>query len=135
MDEALYDIKYHAKEGYKNWVWERLFKPLSGIGTYKRIKLVKSQDKYTTYVMKPMFREMHPYSMELTAVEIGKSRSRWASQNSLSKMLMYKFHYNQMQPKYGRKVKLWYMETDSFVYEIEKEGFYWDIAKDVETVV
>ena len=40
-----------------------------------------------------------------------------------------------MQPKYGRKVKLWYMETDSFVYEIEKEGFYWDIAKDVETVV
>ena len=27
------------------------------------------------------------------------------------------------------------METDSFVYEIEKEGFYRDIAKDVETVV
>ena len=50
----------------------------------------------------------------------------------LSKMLMYEFHYDYMRLKYGSKVKLCYMDTDSFVYEIETKDFYRDIAKDVE---
>ena len=50
----------------------------------------------------------------------------------LSKTLMYEFHYDYMRPRYGIKVKLCYMDTDSFVYEIETEDFYRDIAKDVE---
>ena len=37
----------------------------------------------------------------------------------LSKTLMYEFHYNYMRPKYGSKVNLCYMDTDSFVYEID----------------
>ena len=37
-----------------------------------------------------------------------------------------------MRPKFGNKVKLCYMDTDSFVYEIEIEDFYRDIANDVE---
>ena len=37
-----------------------------------------------------------------------------------------------MRPKYGSKVKLCYMDTDSFVYEIETKDFYRNIAKDVE---
>ena len=50
----------------------------------------------------------------------------------LSKTLMNEFHYNYMRPKYGSKVKPWYMDTDSFAYEIETEDFYKDIAKDVK---
>ena len=45
---------------------------------------------------------------------------------------MHEFHYDYMRPKYGSKVKLCYMDTDSFVYEIETEDFYEDIAKDGE---
>ena len=37
----------------------------------------------------------------------------------LSKTLMYEFHYDYMRPKYGSKVNLCYMDTDSFVYEID----------------
>ena len=37
-----------------------------------------------------------------------------------------------MRPKYGSKVKLCYMDTDSFVYEIEIDDFYTDIANNVE---
>ena len=37
-----------------------------------------------------------------------------------------------MRLKYGSKVILCYMDTDSFVYEIETEDFYRDIAKDVK---
>ena len=37
----------------------------------------------------------------------------------LSKMLMYEFYYDYMKPMYGSKVRLCYMDTDSFVYEIQ----------------
>ena len=46
---------------------------------------------------------------------------------------MYEFHYGYIKPKYGSKVQLCYMDTDSFVCEIETEDFYQDIAGDVET--
>ena len=45
---------------------------------------------------------------------------------------MYEFHYDYMRPRYGSKVNLCYVDTDSFVYEIESEDFYRNIAKDVE---
>ena len=45
---------------------------------------------------------------------------------------MYEFHYDYLRPKYGSKAKLCYMDTDSFVYEIETKYFYRDIAKDVK---
>ena len=31
----------------------------------------------------------------------------------LSKTLMYEFHYDHRRPKYGSKVKLYYIDTDS----------------------
>ena len=33
----------------------------------------------------------------------------------LSKILMYQFWYDYVKPKYGEKVKLHYMDTDSFI--------------------
>ena len=57
--------------------------------------------------MKPNFKGGHPFSKHLFAVEMGKTEIT---------MLC----------------KLCYMDTDSFVYEIETKDFYRDIAKDVE---
>ena len=37
-----------------------------------------------------------------------------------------------MIPKYGDNIKLCYMDTDSYVYDIKTEDFYKDIAEDVE---
>ena len=37
-----------------------------------------------------------------------------------------------MKPKYGDNVKLYYMDTDSFIMHIKTEDFYKDIADDVE---
>ena len=51
----------------------------------------------------------------------------------LSKLIMYEFHYDYMLPKYGENLKLCYMDTDSFVYDIKTKDFYKDIAADVET--
>ena len=37
-----------------------------------------------------------------------------------------------MKPKYGNDVKLYYMDTDSFVMNIKTNDFYKDISRDVD---
>ena len=51
----------------------------------------------------------------------------------LSKIVMYEFHYDYMIPKYGDRLKLCYMDTDSLVYHIRTDDFYADIVDDVQT--
>ena len=43
------------------------------------------------------------------------------------KVLMYKFYYDYLKPRYNDEVKLLYMDTDSFVLYIETEDFFEDI--------
>ena len=114
-------------------------KTMENIRNHKDMKLVTSERKYRKYVMKPNFKDGHLFSKHLFAVEMGKTE---VTMNKLvylgqvildlSKTLMYEFHYDCMRLKYSSKVKLCYMDTDSFVYEIEIEDFYWNIANNVE---
>ena len=80
--------------------------------------------------MKPNFKDGYPFSKHLFAVEMGKTEVKmnkpvYLGQAilDLSKTPMYEFHYDYMRRKYGSKVKLCYMDIDSFVYEIESEDF------------
>ena len=82
-------------------------KTMENIRNHNNMKLVTSDNKYLKHVMKPNFKGGHPFSKHLFAVEMGKTEIT---------MLC----------------KLCYMDTDSFVYEIETKDFYRDIAKDVE---
>ena len=50
----------------------------------------------------------------------------------ISKIFMYEFWYDYMEPKHGNDVKLCYMDTDSFVMNIKTNDFYKDIANDVK---
>ena len=45
---------------------------------------------------------------------------------------MYEYWYDDMKPKYGDKVKLCYMDMDSFIMHVKTEDFYKDIVNDVE---
>ena len=51
----------------------------------------------------------------------------------LRKIIMYEFHYDYMFPKYGNNIKLCYMDTDSFIYDIKTEDFYKNISNNVES--
>ncbi|GET58843.1 uncharacterized protein LOC111334919 [Rhizophagus irregularis DAOM 181602=DAOM 197198] len=52
-----------------------------------------------------------------------------ASVLGLSKLLMYRFWYGFVKEKYGNKVRLGYMDTDSFIYHVETEDIYKDMAE------
>ena len=115
-------------------------KTMENIRNHRDMKLVTNEQKYKKYVMKPNFKDSVRFSESLIGVEMGKTEITMNKPLhlgqailDLSKMVMYEFHYDYMKPKYGSKAQLCYMDTDSFVYEIETEDFYRDIAKDVDS--
>ena len=50
----------------------------------------------------------------------------------LSKITMYRFHYQQIIAKYGNKAIMTYTDTDSFVYLIETKNIYDDMAANID---
>ena len=51
----------------------------------------------------------------------------------LSKILMYKFWYDYVKPKYGENAKLCYMDTGTFIVHVKTDVIYKDLAEEVET--
>ena len=70
--------------------------------------------------------------MNKTKVKMNKPIYLGLSILDISKILMYEFWYDYMKPKHGNRVKLCYMDTDSFVMSIKTNDFYKDIANDVD---
>ena len=68
--------------------------------------------------------------MRKTEVLINKPVCHGQAILDISKTLMYEFYYDYLKPKYGDKVKLCYMDTDSFIIHVQTEDFYKDIADD-----
>ena len=74
-----------------------------------------------------------PIEMEKTEILMNKPIHSGLSIVELSKILMYEFCYNYVKPKYGEKIKLCYMDTDSFILYIKTGDIYKDTAEYVET--
>ena len=51
---------------------------------------------------------------------------------SLSRIRMYEYWYDDRKPKYGKNIRLCYINTNSFIMHVKTEDFYEDIANDVE---
>ena len=114
-------------------------KTMENIRKHRNIKLVNNKEEYLKTVMKSNFNSGTLLGPDLMGCEMGKvkvvmNKPVYLGQAivDLSKIIMYEFHYDYMLPKYGDNIKLCYMDTDSFVYDIKTEYFYKDIAEDVE---
>ena len=122
-------------------------KTMENIHKHRNIKLVNNKTNYLRCVMKPNFKSGVLYGSNLMGCEMGKTilkmnKPVYIGQTilGLSKTIMYKFHYDYLLPKYvrsmgkahGDRISLYYMDTDSFLFEIETEDFYEDIVDDVE---
>ena len=50
----------------------------------------------------------------------------------LSKLVMYKFYYETLKPKYGDRLKLLFTDTDSLCCEIKTKNLYRDMEEDID---
>ena len=112
---------------------------MENICNHRDIKLINNKEKYLKIVAMANFKSGTLLGPDLMGCEMGKTKivmkkPVYLGQAilDLSKIVMYEFHYDYMLPKYGDRIKLCYMDTDSCVYNIKPEYFYKDIAEDIE---
>ena len=67
-----------------------------------------------------------------TKIKMNKTLYLGMSILDFSKTLIYEFWYDYINPKYGDKAKLCYIDTDSFIICIKTEDFFEGISNDVE---
>ena len=113
-------------------------KMTENIRKHRNIKLVTTEEKYLCTVMRRNFKSGVLFDENLMGCEMGKikvvmNKPVYLGQAilNLSKIVMYEFHYDYMVPKYGDRLKLCYLDTDSLVKLIKTEDFYADIGDDV----
>ena len=114
-------------------------KTMENIRKHRDIKLVTTGKKRSKLVSEPNYHNINLISENLSIIEMKKTKVKMnkpiylgLSILEISKILMYQFWYDYMKPKYNSNVKLCYMDTDSFIMNIKTNGFYKDIASDVE---
>ena len=62
--------------------------------------------------------------MRKTAVIINKPIYLGQAILDISKTIMYDYWYSYLKPKYNDKIKLLYMDTDTFIIDVELMVFY-----------
>ena len=114
-------------------------KTMENIRKHRDIKLVTTDKKRSKLVSEPNYHTINYISEDLSIIEMNKTKVKMnkpiylgLSILEISKILMHRFWYDYMKPKYNDNIKLCYMDTDSFVLNIKTEDFYKDIANDVE---
>ena len=112
-------------------------KMIENLRKHRDIKLVTTDEKRSKLVSEPNYHTTKRFSENLMAIEMKKTNVKMnkpiyldMSILDISKMLMYKFWYDYINPKYGDREKLCYTDTDSFFIHIITENFFEDIAGD-----
>ena len=113
-------------------------KTMENIRNRVNVKLVDTGEQFKKLTAKPNYESRKIFNENLVSVHMKKTSLTMnkpvylgMSILELSKIIMFDFHYKYIKPKYRNKAKLLFTDTDSFLYEIQTEDFYKDIAGDV----
>ena len=114
-------------------------KSMENVRKHRVIKLVTTGKTRNQLVSEPNYHTTKYFSENLLTIEMKKTKVKMNkpiylgfSISDLSKIVRYEFWYDYIKPKYGKKAKLCYMDTDNFIIHIKTKYFYKDIANDVE---
>ena len=115
-------------------------KTIENVRKHRDIKLVTTERRRNYLVSEPNYHTTKFFTEHLLAIEMQKTEILMNkpvhlgfSILELSKILMYEFWYDYVKPKYGKKAKLCWKDTDSFIVYIKTDDIYKDIAVNVET--
>ena len=114
---------------------------MDNVRRHRDIKLVTTAQGRNQSVSEPNYHATKYFSENLLAIDMKKTKVEMnkpvyldLSILEISKTLMYEFWYDYSKPKYSKKTKVCYMDTDSFIIHIKTKDFYKDIANDVKSM-
>ena len=100
------------------------------------VRIIHHPNQLVKQASKPSFKSFTIFNNDLVGVEMAKTEIKYDRPMivgmvilELSKVLMYDFHYNVIQARYGSKAKLCFTDTDSLTYLIETPDIYADMLE------
>ena len=138
------DLRKEAKNDFEKEFFKTMnnsvyCKTIENIRKRQNVILVDDRKKALKLISKPNFDRVAIFDEHLVAVHMKKTevyfnKPIYVGQAilDLSKTLMFDFHHNFIRKKYGNKAELLFTDTDSLMYLIQTDDFYYDIKKDIK---
>ena len=128
FEKDFYKLKINSTYG-RTVQNDRKHKDIKLVTTdYKRNKLASEPNHSTKCISKHLL----VMEMKKTKVKINKPIYLDQAVLDISKTLMFEFWYDYLKPMYGDKIRLCYIDTDSFIMHIKTDDFYKDVSADVD---
>ena len=137
------ELRTSAKNDFEKYFFKLMNnvvfgKTMENVRNRRDVKLVVTEERRKILASEPNYDSCKQFSESLMAIEMKKTKVitdkpiavRQAILD-ISKTLMYEFWYDYLKPKYEDRVKLCYMETDSFILQIQTDYFFDNINNDV----
>ena len=106
-------------------------KVIENVRKRRNINLIVLEERRKKLASEPNYKGTTTFSDNLMAIEMRKThivmnKPIIVGQTILdkSKEFMYKFYYDYLVPNFKDKMQLLYMDTDSFVLEIQADDFF-----------
>jgi hypothetical protein len=100
------------------------------------IRLVGNREQAEKLIVKSGFESSSRINDNLEQIKFKVSKILWTKPTyvgfcvlDLSKLHMYRFHYDVIRPMYGARAKLLFTDTDSLCYELQTEDVFQDMAR------
>ena len=113
-------------------------KTMENVRSRRDVKLVVTEERRKKLVSEPNYDSCKQFSESLMAIEMRKTEVLMDKPIAvgqaildISKTLMHEFWYDYLKQKYQDNIKLCYMDTDSFILQIQTDDFFKDINNDV----
>jgi hypothetical protein len=111
-------------------------KTMENVRNRINMKLILNDEQMRKMINKSNFLDRTIYNENIAAVHLSKesitmNKPLYVGMAifDLSKIIMYDFFYNVLKQKYGAKIKLLYMDTDSYCAEVQTRDIYKDIRE------
>ena len=134
------EMRKNAKTEFESNLW-KLFpnstygKCIENVRNRINLRLIVDKMKLTRAAAKASFKRAEIINEDLVLVETARVRVKLCKPIAvgvtileLSKLIMFDFYYNCIQPKFGQRMELCLTDTDSFICHIQSDDLHAEMA-------
>ena len=141
--EKIIELRQRSKSDFEKNLFKLLSNSIYGKTLFNarknsnQIKLINSRDRFEKVVGNPLLKSCYPIDDDLLIMNFDAPKIKFNTPLYLgwfvlshSKFFMYNFFYNVLKKTYDKDVSLLYMDTDSFLINMQNRNFLDEIQKE-----